>query len=165
MSRQLRDNPVMAVNVVVETRIERTPAEVADFAGDPTNAPRWYVNIVSVHWLTDPPVRVGSRMDFVAQFLGRRLSYTYEIVELVTDERLVMRTERGPFPMETVYTWEPAGDGATLMRMENRGEPRGFAAVTRPLLERTMRREMTKDLQRLKLILETDTTDTTSTAG
>jgi hypothetical protein len=27
------------------------------------------------------PVQLGSKIDFVAQFLGRRLAYTYEVVE------------------------------------------------------------------------------------
>jgi len=54
---------------------------VAGYAGDPTNAPEWYANIKSVEWRTQPPVIVGSRMDFVAQFLGRRLAYTYEVAE------------------------------------------------------------------------------------
>ena len=59
----------------------------------------------SVGWRTPPPVAVGSRMDFVAQFLGRGLAYTYEVVELDPKRRLVMRTADGPFPMETTYTW------------------------------------------------------------
>ena len=50
-------------------------------------------------------------MDFVARFLGRRLAYTYEVVDLVPGERLVMRTADGPFPMETTYTWEPGARG------------------------------------------------------
>ena len=97
----------MSVDVRVETVIARSVAEVADYAGDPTYAPEWYVNIGEVTWRTPPPVAIGSRMDFVARFLGRRLAYTYEVVELVPGERLVMRTA-DPFPMETTYTWEPA---------------------------------------------------------
>ncbi len=59
----------------------------------PSNAPQWYANIRSVEWQTAPPVAVGSRMAFVAQFLGRRLAYTYEVVEL-DGGRLVMRTAK-----------------------------------------------------------------------
>jgi len=80
------------------------PAVVAAFAGDPTNATEWYANIKPVNWQTPPPVAVGSRMDFVAQFLGRRLAHTYEMVELEPERRLVMRTADGPFPMETTHT-------------------------------------------------------------
>jgi uncharacterized protein YndB with AHSA1/START domain len=143
----------MAVDVTVETRIDRPVEEVAAFAGDPGNAPSWYVNIESVRWQTAPPVRVGSRMDFVATFLGRRIEYTYEVVELVPGERLVMRTAQGPFPMQTTYTWEPA-DGGTRMTLRNNGSPTGFARVAAPVMELAMRRAMTKDLSALKRRLE-----------
>lgn len=99
----------MQVDVTVSTVINRPPAAVAAYAGDPGNAPEWYVNIRSVEWETEPPARVGSRMAFVAQFLGRRLAYTYEVTELVPGERLVMRTAQGPFPMQTTYTWAAEG--------------------------------------------------------
>ena len=143
----------MAVDVTVETRIERPIEDVAAFAGDPGNAPSWYVNIESVRWQTPPPVQVGSRMDFVARFLGRRIEYTYEVVELVPGERLVMRTAQGPFPMQTTYTWEPAASG-TRMTLRNNGSPSGFARVTAPVMELAMRRAMTKDLAALKRRLE-----------
>jgi uncharacterized protein YndB with AHSA1/START domain len=96
------------VDVVVQTVIARPRSVVAAYAGDPTHAPEWYVNIRSVKWRTPPPVGIGSRMDFVAQFLGRRIAYTYEVVDLVPGERLVMATAEGPFPMETTYTWSVA---------------------------------------------------------
>ncbi len=143
----------MPVDVLVETTIACTPEVVAMFAGDPTNATEWYANIRSVTWTTPPPAEVGSRMEFEAQFLGRRLVYTYEIAELVPGERLVMRTADGPFPMETTYTWEPS-DAGTRMTLRNRGEPSGFARVAAPVMDRAIRRATSKDLARLKSILE-----------
>ena len=97
----------MAVDVLTEILIRKPPPEVADYVADPDNAPRWYANIETVAWETAPPLRLGSRVAFVARFLGRRLSYTYEVVEHAPGERLVMRTAQGPFPMETTYTWRP----------------------------------------------------------
>src|SRR6185312_8061103 len=71
----------MAVDVVTDVVIDRPPAEVAAYAGDPNNAPEWYENIRSVEWQTPPPIALGSRLEFVASFLGRRLAYTYEVAE------------------------------------------------------------------------------------
>ena len=145
------------VDVLTETVIRRPVGEVAAFAGDPGNAPEWYVNIDSVEWRTPPPVAVGSCMDFVARFLGRRLAYTYEVVELVPDERLVMRTADGPFPMETTYTWEALDAGATRMTLRNRGRPAGFSTVVGPFLAAAMRRANQKDLASLRTRLERGT--------
>jgi hypothetical protein len=142
------------VDVLTEVVIGRPVAEVAAFAGDPTNAPEWYVNIASVEWRTPPPVAVGSRMDFVARFLGRRLAYTYEVVELVPGERLVMRTADGPFPMETSYTWAALDAGRTRMTLRNRGRPTGFSVLAGPFIAAAMRRPNRKDLTALRARLE-----------
>jgi hypothetical protein len=138
----------MHVDVEVEAVIPFPHLEVATYAGDPTNAPEWYANIRSVTWRTAPPLAVGSRMEFEARFLGRRLSYTYEVVGHEPGQRLVMRTADGPFPMETTYTWDAAA-GGTLMKLRNTGAPSGFAAITAPVLARAMKRAMTNDLARL----------------
>jgi len=142
------------VDVLTETVIRRPREEVAAFAGDPTNAPQWYVNISSVEWQTPPPVAVGSRMDFVAHFLGRRIAYTYEVSELVPGERLVMRTAQGPFPMETTYQWESLDAGATRMTLRNRGRPAGFSALVGSFMAGAMRRANRKDLAALRSLLE-----------
>jgi hypothetical protein len=143
----------MAVDVLTGVEIARPRAEVAAFACDPDNATRWYENIESVRWRTEPPLTVGSRLEFVARFLGRRLAYTYEVREHVPGERFVMSTAQGPFPMETTYTFEDATPG-TRMTLRNRGEPSGFARVGAPLIERAMRRANQADLKRIKEILE-----------
>lgn len=144
----------MPVDVLTEIVIDRPREEVAAFAADPSNAPRWYRNISSVEWVTQPPVAVGSRIDFVAHFLGRRIAYTYEVVELELGERLVMRSDGKPFPMETTYTWEDAGDGRTRMTLRNAGQPSGFAAVGARALAAAMRTANAKDLAALKVLLE-----------
>jgi uncharacterized membrane protein len=144
----------MAVDVRTEIEIARERSEVAAYAADPGNAPDWYQNIESVEWRTPPPLAVGSRLAFAAKFLGRRLAYTYEVVENVPGERFVMRTAEGPFPMETTYTWADAGDGRTKMTLRNAGEPAGFGKLAAPVMARAMRQANTKDLRRLKAILE-----------
>ena len=146
----------MSVDVLTDVVIDRPRHEVAAYAGDPTNAPQWYVNIKSVEWKTPPPIRVGSRIAFVAHFLGRQMAYTYEISELVADTKLVMRTSEGPFPMETTYMWEDTPNGATRMTLRNRGNPEGFSALVAPFMTAAMRRANRKDLQALKARLEAD---------
>ena len=144
----------MPVDVLVEALIDRPVEEVSAFAGDPSNAPEWYANIKRVEWQTEPPVRVGSRVAFVALFLGRQLEYVYEIVEHVPGERLVMQSDGKPFPMRTSYTWEEVGEGQTRMTLGNSGQPSGFAAIGAKAMGRAMRRATTKDLARLKALLE-----------
>ena len=144
----------MPVDVVTETIIRGSRAEVAAFAASPDNAPRWYANIKSVEWKTEPPLRLGSRIAFVAEFLGKRLTYTYEVVELVPDERLVMRAAEGPFAMETTYAWAASGAGGTRMTLRNRGTPSGFLRLAAPLLAANMRKANRKDLERLRSLLE-----------
>ncbi len=146
----------MAVDVRTEIEISRPRVEVAEFAADPSNAPQWYDNIQEVEWESEPPLGVGSRVAFMARFLGRRLAYTYEVRELVPGERLVMSTEDGPFPMETTYTWEDAPSGGARMTLRNRGEPARFSGLSAPLVAAAMRRANVRDLKKLKSLLESE---------
>ena len=146
----------MAVDVRTEIVIQRPRAEVAAFASDPDNATRWYDKITSVEWETEPPLAVGSRLAFVARFLGSRLSYTYEVLEWEPGERFVMSTAQGPFPMETTYAWSDAPDGGTAMTLRNSGEPKGFSKVSGKVVAHAMRRANRKDLARLKALMEVE---------
>jgi len=142
------------VDVQTEITIHRPRGEVAAYAADPDNATAWYEKIKSVEWKTERPLTAGTKITFVAGFLGRQLAYTYEITEHAPGERVVMSTAAGPFPMETTYTWYDAADGATRMTLRNRGEPTGFSKLTTPMLAAAMGRANRNDLKRLKGILE-----------
>ena len=147
----------MAVDVQTGVTIDRPRAEVAAYAADPDNVPAWYENIESVAWVTEKPVAVGSRIAFVARFLGGKLEYSYEITTYAPGEELVMRTAEGPFPMETSYRWADAPGGGTVMSLRNRGESAGFSKIAAPFMAVAMGRANRKVLALLKKILEEGT--------
>jgi uncharacterized protein YndB with AHSA1/START domain len=144
----------VGVDVVTERTMRQPVDVVSAFAADPSKVPEWYGNIESVEWKTPPPLRIGSQVAFVARFLGRRLTYTYEIIELVPGKRLVMSTAQGPFPMETTYTWSALDDHTTRMTLRNRGEPTGFSRLVAPFIASAVRRANRKDLAKLQSALE-----------
>jgi uncharacterized membrane protein len=143
----------MDVDVITEIVIDRPSETVARYASDPDRVPDWYANIRSVEWRTERPLRIGSRLAFVAHFLGRRMAYTYEVTEL-SSTHLVMRTSEGPFPMETSYAWERIDDSRTRMTLRNRGKPTGFSKWLAPFMAVAIRHANRKDLMLLKRQLE-----------
>lgn len=145
----------MGIDVTVSTEIARPREEVAAYTSDPDNDTIWYVNIRKVEWLTERPAAVGTRVSRVAHFLGKRMAYTYIVDAWEPGERLVMRAEDGPFPMSTTYVWEDVGESRTRMSVTNSGGPGGFFGLASPLLARQVRKALTKDLAKLKSILET----------
>jgi len=142
------------VDVFTEINIRCPIQEVSEFAAKPDNAPDWYVNIDSAEWQTQKPLTIGSRVAFKAQFLGRQLSYIYEIAEFIPGQKLVMKTADGPFPMETTYTWDAIDDTSTTMTLRNKGIPTGFSKILTPFISTMMKMANNKDLKNLKNILE-----------
>ncbi|MBT1700456.1 SRPBCC family protein [Fulvivirgaceae bacterium PWU4] len=148
-----------SVDVSTEIIINRPVEAVAAFASDPDNATKWYVNIKSVAWKTPKPLVVGTQVEFMAAFLGKKLVYTYEVTEFSPNKNFVMRTANGPFPMETTYHWQKISDSQTRMVLRNRGTPSGFAKWITPIMELAMKTANRKDLKRLKDLLEKDRTN------
>ena len=141
------------VDVLTEILIDRSLREVSRYASDPGKAPEWYENIISAEWRTQGLLKLGSEIAFTAHFLGKKLSYTYKVVEM-SEHRFVMKTAEGPFPMETSYEWEQVSDNCTRMKLRNRGNPSGFSKLVAPFMAIMMRKANMKDLKKLKSILE-----------
>ncbi len=144
----------VAVDVETSIEIGQPRQLVAAYAADPDNVTRWYANIKQVTWQTEPPLAVGTQLAFVAQFLGRRLAYTYTVRGIEPGSRFVMSTSQGPFPMTTTYTWADTDTGGTRMTLRNSGQPSGFSTLAAPMMATAMRRANNNDLKALKALLE-----------
>lgn len=143
----------MAIDVAAEIKIARPRAEVASFVTDPANDQTWIKAFTSVEVLTDPPTAVGSWVKRVAGFMGRRIDYVMQVVELVPESRLVMQTLEGPFPMTVHYEFDDADPG-TMVRVRNQGGSGVMASLFSPLMGWMVNRQVKKDLALLKSVLE-----------
>ncbi len=56
--------------------------------------------------------------------------------------------------METTYIWEEITEGQTKMQLINAGNPSGFMAILQPFMKMAMRSANSRDLKKLKSILE-----------
>jgi uncharacterized membrane protein len=143
----------MAVDVTATATIDRPRDQVAAYLRDPANDTTWIGGLRSARLLTPRPVTVGSQVERVASFLGRRVQYVNEITELTAD-RLAMRSVRSPFPMRVTYGHHDAGDHTTEVSVRVQGDAARFYALVAPLLGLAVHRSITRDLRNLKQILE-----------
>jgi len=142
------------IDVSTEIDINCSKAKVAEYSANPDNAPKWYVNIKAAKWKTPKPLQVGSQIVFKTKFLGKLLVYIYEISEYAAEQKMVMKTIIGPFPMETIYTWKSIDGNITRMSLQSKGNPGGLSKLLTPLLSFAIKRANNKYLQRLKEIIE-----------
>jgi uncharacterized membrane protein len=143
----------MAVDVTATGTIDRPRDQVAAYLRDPANDTSWIGGLRSARLLTPRPVTVGSQVERVASFLGRRVEYVNEVTEL-TEDRLAMRSVRSPFPMRVSYGHREAGDGTTEVSVRVEGDAGRFYALLGPLLGLAVRRSIARDLRNLKRVME-----------
>jgi uncharacterized membrane protein len=143
----------MAVDVTATGTIHRPREQVAAYLRDPANDTSWIGGLRSARLLTPRPVTVGSQVERVASFLGRRVEYVNEVTEL-TEDRLAMRSVRSPFPMRVTYGHRKAGDGVTEVSVRVEGDAGRFYALLGPLLGLAVRRSIARDLRNLKRVME-----------
>jgi carbon monoxide dehydrogenase subunit G len=145
----------VSIDVSATTQIVRPMAEVAAFAMEAENDPRWIGGISSANRLTPGPTAVGTRVERVAYFLGKRIEYVMEVAELEPGRRIVLRSIKSPFPMRVTYSFEPV-TGGTRAGVRVEGDAGGFYRIAGPLMGPAVRRNLRRDVHRLKEICEAE---------
>ncbi|MGH2728001.1 MAG: SRPBCC family protein [Actinomycetota bacterium] len=141
------------IDVTLKIDIARPRETVAAYAMEAENDPAWIGGISSAQRLTPPPTGVGTRVERVASFRGKRIEYVMDVIDHVPGRKIVLKTVKGPFPMEVTYAFEDR-DRGTRAFIRVAGDTKGFYRLAAPLLVRGVKRNVGRDLKRLKKALE-----------
>lgn len=142
------------ITTEIDLEIARPAAEVFAVLSDFEANPTWQGGMKSCRWATEPPLRVGSRYEQRAEFLGREIASTFEVIELDPGTRVKATTVAGSFPITFTRWVEPIDDGTTRVRALIEGDSSGFFRLMEPLMRPMVRRSIRGDYRRLKRMLE-----------
>lgn len=136
-------------NIVINSPVEHVWSHVVD----QEKAPNWAVGVRNIRFITDPPLRLGSKCAWTQTFVGNDIDAIHEVVEYEPYKVVTFKAESGPFPITYRYIFEPTTNG-TKLTMIVEGEPAGFFKLATPLLTTVATRTMYHSLENLKDMVE-----------
>jgi len=133
--------------------IARPIEDVWAYVMEPTNNPVWQGPMIDVRRTAGSPLDVGSEIEEVAHFLGKRFEITLEVTEHEPPTRSAVRTSSGPVRLDGSYRFERV-DGGTRFSTEGEVEAHGFFRLAEPVFARLAGREWASSCETLKELLE-----------
>jgi uncharacterized membrane protein len=141
--------------VVVEVEIGRSCAVVWEYMENAEHNPEWLHNMQSARWTTDPPIRVGSRYEQSARFLGKEVRTSFEVSALEPGRLITISSLPGSsFPLTITRQVEPVGPERCRVTETAGGDPSGFYRLAEPLMRAMVRHNIARAYRRLKQLLE-----------
>jgi uncharacterized membrane protein len=141
--------------VTVQVDIDRPTDEVFAFLEEVENNTRWLQGMQSCTWTTDRPVRVGSRYEQRARFLGKEIRTSFEVTAHEPGRLVTISSRDGSsFPLTVSRQVEPLTDGRSRVTETVVSDPHGFYRLAEPVLRQLVRRNIQRDYGRLKRLLE-----------
>ena len=131
------------VRAELTIEIARTPEDVFSYLTDVSNLPDWQAGVKSA-------TQRDGRIEESRSMFGHELQTTFEIVDEEQPRLFTLRALDGPVPFSVRHELEPAKRG-TRLSVTVEGDVPGFAAG---LLARRAEKQIRKDFERLKEILE-----------
>lgn len=138
-----------------EIIIQRPIADVFSYMDDVSREREWQPGILDARKDPSGPTMIGTRKQYVSEFLGRRIENTYVTRVFEPNEHAVYETTSGSaLQARAELRWEPAGSG-TRVTMSFEGKVRGpLRFVPQRILEAAYQKELEKTLGFLKARLE-----------
>ena len=140
-------------DITTTAEIDRPAAEVFAYVADMANNPNWQQGQRRCEWTSQPPHGVGSTYDQEARFMGRTIRSSFEVTEFEAG-RLIRIVSTADMPIVVTRTVEAIGDDRSRVTAHVQGDPPGLLKIFGPLLDRMVERNVAKDYERLKELLE-----------
>jgi uncharacterized protein YndB with AHSA1/START domain len=142
--------------IVESIEIARRPVDVFSYVADPSHHPEWMQSVVSASREGDGPLTVGANVPATRRVGPWTLRYREEMVELDPPRTWANRGV-GRIPVIAVAngTVEPLDDGKrSRVTISCEFQGRGIGKLLVPLLARRLAKQLPRDEQRLKQVLE-----------
>ncbi len=137
----------MEVRVGID--IDRPADDVFAYIADMSNNPKWQQGQQRCEWTSEPPLRHGSTYDQEARFMGRTIRSSFEVVEFEQGSTIRIKSTSG-MPIDVTRTVTATGDTSCRVEAVVGGGP----PLVGPLFKPMVQRNVTKDYERLKELLE-----------
>jgi uncharacterized membrane protein len=135
-------------------KINRPLQEVFNYVSDVGNFPEWTAHTLEVRKDTAGAPQHSDRFTHAIKSVGRRFETPYERTSYEPNRRYTDRAVGGPIPnQQREYTFQEVPGGTRLTRAVE-AEPGGVLKLLEPLQKRSVKRQLRKDLQTLKELLE-----------
>jgi uncharacterized membrane protein len=133
--------------------INRPVDEVFSYVTDADNLSHWMSELVEAEQASKGPVGVGTKINAVANVLGRRVESIQEVTKYESNSKFAIKSASGPVENEDVFTFEPVVNGTKVTR-KTKGDISGFFKMTEPLVTRMLKRQFETNFANLKDLLE-----------
>lgn len=133
--------------------IDRPVEQVFAYLSNARNELQWGSSVVDIRQSPEGPMRAGTQLTEVRNFMGRKIESLSEITEYEPNKRFVRRGSTGQFAVDGSFRFEPTEQGTKViwtMQME----PGGFFKLAEPLVASTLKRDIVSNLKTLKSLLE-----------
>ena len=142
------------MRVEESVEIDRPLDEVFNYVADVGNYPEWMAHALDVRTDSAGPPRHGDRFVVAIKSVGRRFETPYERAFHDAGRRYTDRAVGGPVPDQRWHSEFDDSGGRTRVTRSVEVDSAGLLKLLEPLQKRAAERQLKKDLQTLKGVVE-----------
>ena len=143
-----------------QVAIERDPTEVWAYVSDVTNQDQWVDGMSDSEVVGDVPIGRGTQIRGTYTYGGGSSPTLMTITEFREGRQLAIKAVEGPFPFTGQLTLERAGASTIVTNAMTAGSDHIVTSIMftllRPLMKMMMTRQMKRELEQLKSLLESN---------